>query len=143
MRVKKTKATVVLIDEDKFALSFYEDAIRSGGFALRHCYTVESALEVVGREKPDLIVLDVMMPPGRTYSEDESRHGLWTGVLLHEDLQRLAPGVPIIVLTNCSSREILSALQDKPKTKVLSKAECPPVALVEVIDAMIGAARRS
>ena len=78
--------TVLCADDDLEILSLVTRHVRSLGATVLEASDGEEALKVARRERPDLIVLDVMMPGMsgwevcRAVREDESLEG--TGVLM-------------------------------------------------------------
>jgi DNA-binding response OmpR family regulator len=54
--------TVLIIDDDKRLSAMLADYLEDNGFAVRRAATGEAGLAEVGRQPPDAVVLDVMMP---------------------------------------------------------------------------------
>lgn len=48
----------------------------------------------------DLVVLDVMMPPGRSFTPDETALGLRTGLVLAERIHKEHNDLPVVILSN-------------------------------------------
>ncbi len=53
---------VMVIDDEPFILMMIEDKLRRGGLDVVTLRESKSAVEAIRREKPDLIILDWMMP---------------------------------------------------------------------------------
>ncbi|MEJ2683595.1 MAG: response regulator [Candidatus Sulfobium sp.] len=53
---------VVVIDDEPFILMMLEDRLRSAGISVVTLREGRNALEVIRRERPDLVILDWMMP---------------------------------------------------------------------------------
>lgn len=56
------KKKILLIDDDPDFVEAVRVIIASGGYDVKVAYDGAEGLEAVAKEKPDLIVLDVMMP---------------------------------------------------------------------------------
>ena len=56
------KKKILLIDDDPDFVEAVRVIIASGGYDVRVAYDGAEGLEAVTQEKPDLIILDVMMP---------------------------------------------------------------------------------
>jgi two-component system alkaline phosphatase synthesis response regulator PhoP len=56
------KKKVLLVDDDPDFVEAVKVIVESGGYDVRVAYDGKEGLEAVDEEKPDLIVLDVMMP---------------------------------------------------------------------------------
>lgn len=56
------KKNILLVDDDPDFVEAVKVIVESGGFNVRVAYDGQEGLDAVAEEKPDLIVLDVMMP---------------------------------------------------------------------------------
>lgn len=56
------KKKILLIDDDPDFVEAVKVIVENGGYEVRVAYDGAEGLEAVAQEKPDLIVLDVMMP---------------------------------------------------------------------------------
>lgn len=56
------KKKILLIDDDPDFVEAVKVIVENGGYEVGVAYDGEEGLEAVAKEKPDLIVLDVMMP---------------------------------------------------------------------------------
>jgi two-component system alkaline phosphatase synthesis response regulator PhoP len=56
------KKKVLLVDDDPDFVEAVRVIVESGGYDVSVAYDGKEGLEAVAKEKPDLIVLDVMMP---------------------------------------------------------------------------------
>ena len=79
---------ILVVDDDHQIVRLVQSYLRQSGFTVLTAYDGEEALHVIRREKPDLVVLDLMLP---------KRDGLEITRLLRAD-ERLA-AIPILMLT--------------------------------------------
>jgi len=56
------KKKILLVDDDPDFVEAVKVIVESGGYEVRVAYDGQEGLEAIAEEKPDLIVLDVMMP---------------------------------------------------------------------------------
>jgi two-component system alkaline phosphatase synthesis response regulator PhoP len=56
------KKKILLVDDDPDFVEAVKVIVESGGYEVKVAYDGKEALEAIEEEKPDLIVLDVMMP---------------------------------------------------------------------------------
>lgn len=56
------KKKILLVDDDPDFVEAVKVIVESGGYDVQVAYDGKEGLEAVGQAKPDLIVLDVMMP---------------------------------------------------------------------------------
>jgi CheY-like chemotaxis protein len=115
---------------------FYILALRENGFEVVETLGPDDALKEL--QKPDahfdLIILDIMMPPGKCFARKDTDEGLRTGVFLADELHRLARKTPILVLTNLANPLTHGELRRKKGVRdVLTKDSCMPFQLVDEI----------
>ena len=102
------KKTKILIVEDEAVISkTYAEELRDQGFLVLTAMNGSVGLEIASREKPDIILLDILMPvmDGLTMMSKLRESGLY------------GKNVPIILLTNLSASEgkIMKAItKDEP-----------------------------
>jgi len=103
--------------------------------------TVDAARTVLhnneSRCPADIFVVDVMMPPGESYKNEETHDGLITGLYLARDIRTFYPLVPIILWsgTNLDTVRLLAIHMEKKLTKcIFIKKPFPSEKLVEIIE---------
>jgi len=55
-------ANILIVDDEEDIVQIFGEILRRDGHEVRGCYNGTEALEEIEKEKPDLLVLDVMMP---------------------------------------------------------------------------------
>ena len=83
-----SKARILVVDDDTDIVRLVQGYLRKAGFEVLGAYDGESALHTLRREKPDLLILDLMLP---------DRDG-WDITRLIRTDEALA-AMPIIMLT--------------------------------------------
>ncbi len=53
---------VLIFEDEKEAAEMFAEMVRVSGYDVLQCYSSTSAMETINEEKPQIIVLDVMMP---------------------------------------------------------------------------------
>lgn len=82
---------VLLVDDDRDLVDILTLVLEGAGYEVKRAYGGPEALAVIERERPDLVVLDVMMPEAT-----EGFHVVWN---LRRRDEAYFKGVPIIMLT--------------------------------------------
>ena len=54
--------TILVVDDDSPMVEYIGDLLQENGFEVVKAYNGDEALEIVAKEKPDLVLLDIMMP---------------------------------------------------------------------------------
>lgn len=62
------KDIILVVDDDEDIARFVEFNLRLHGFDVIHASDGQEALEVIERERPDLAVVDLMMPGSTGWS---------------------------------------------------------------------------
>lgn len=141
MKQAGPKKRILLVDDEVPLMAYYVEALRHAGFQVSQADGPTEALEYLSGEEVDLVVMDIMMPPGRSFSEMETDSGLRTGVFLAEMVRKLNPNIPIAVLTNVASSDTLRALERNPSVRlVLQKFECAPFELSKRLEKVLSSA---
>ena len=120
------KPLVLLIDDNEWPTQMYILALEQAGLAVKHCRTTDEALQEAETIVPSALVVDVMMPSGNCFREQDTEEGLKTGLFLYEALRKRFPKVPVFIFTNVSDPNLLSLFQEGPLLHVLSKDDCTP-----------------
>jgi CheY-like chemotaxis protein len=91
-----TSDKIAIIDDDENIIEIFGTKLRSEGFQIVTASNGDSGLKMVAQEKPNLILLDIMMP---------GKNG--TEVL--DDLQKNpeTSRIPVIILSNVSDEAVI------------------------------------
>jgi len=87
--------TILIIEEDQSLLKAYREMFKPEEFSVVQATTGQEGLTLVGSEKPDVILLDIMLPGGMNGFD----------VLEQLESNPLTRNIPVIVLTNLDSEE--------------------------------------
>ena len=124
--MNEDKKIKILIVEDEVVISkVYTEELRDQGFLVLTAMNGRDGLELALREKPDLILLDILMP-------------VMNGLTMMGKLRETGPygkNVPIILLTNLSANEdkIIESLVKNEPAYYLVKSDWDLSAVVEKI----------
>lgn len=130
---------VAFIDDDHGPIDYYVEALTEKGHEVEQFDNVEAFFSHLDQGKPaDIYIVDIMMPTHGNPRLRESADGLASGVVLHREIRRLFPEVPIILLTSISNQEILDGLPIEPNTQVESKIDTLPFELANIVDEKLG-----
>jgi CheY-like chemotaxis protein len=137
------QAKILIIDDENIQASFYEWAFRRKAYDVKRVMEVDRALDIVAEWSPDVIVLDIMMPPGKRYAAKQHFSGLRTGVFLIPDLLDCLPSVIIVVSTAVKNAETLEMVRAKlPAEQVTLKAEYDPQRLADLVEHLLATRRQ-
>jgi DNA-binding response OmpR family regulator len=114
------KVKILLTEDDKFISRAYTDGLTRAGYEVKQAYNGNEALELVKDFKPDLILLDLIMP---------GKNGFETLGDLKADHE--LKDIPVIVLSNLGQDTDIQQGKDLGAIDYLIKSN---YSLSEVID---------
>lgn len=109
------KIKILIVEDEEVLCKVYADELRDGGFEVFIAKNGQVGLELALREKPDLILLDILMP-------------VMDGLTMMDTLRQknsYGKNVPIILLTNLSADEerIMQAITKNEPAYYLVKSD--------------------
>jgi DNA-binding response OmpR family regulator len=116
------KIKILLIEDDAFLLSMYATKFELEGFEIISADDGEKALKMAGKEKPDIILLDVLLPKMDGFE-----------VLKELKKNEETKATPVILLTNLSQRDDVEKGLALGAVDYLIKAHFMPTEVVEKI----------
>jgi len=120
MKVKRPK--ILIIEDDKFLLKLYSDKLRREGFEVSGSLTGEEGLNKVFTEKPDMVILDLVLP-GKNGFE----------VLSEIKLNPETKCIPVIILTNLGQESDIKRGLELGASTYLIKTDFPMSKLPEIV----------
>ena len=89
----KKKKKILIIEDDKFLLKLYSDKLRRAGFEVFESLTGEEGLNKISTEKPDMIILDLILPKKSGFE-----------ILSELKINSKTKNIPVIILTNLEQK---------------------------------------
>lgn len=143
------KPVILFIDDEIYPqgkratgdyMIYYIHALRLAGFRVYTADGPDEAVEQLAKlAQLDLVLLDIMMPPGKLLSNEDTREGTRSGVFLADRIIAERPDVCILVLTNSKDPDVYDDLRGKRAIRqILPKVEYPPLDLVAVVKQVLG-----
>jgi CheY-like chemotaxis protein len=118
---------ILLVDDDPVVLRVFQEGLMRQGFQVQTAIDGLAAINSLDASRPDVVVLDLMMPK-----------------LSGADVVRFIRGqaaladLPVIVLSNSYVDELLNAARQAGVQETLVKSRCTPSTLVEIIEQTLG-----
>lgn len=89
MPIADKKPKILVIEDDKFLNKLYSDQLQREGFEVSMAISGDEGLSKVLSEKPDLVVLDIVLP-----------HKNGFDILSEMKLHAVTKNIPVLILTN-------------------------------------------
>lgn len=125
---------ILFVDDEERRVKSYIQEFQYSGYQVEFRSDVDSALDFFYEKykQIELLVLDVMMPPGIAFKDFDTKYGLRTGIALYRKIRGENFTCPILFLTNVSSHSENELDLDK-NTLFLEKEDYLPFQLVDQV----------
>jgi len=120
MTTSETTKRILLAEDDKFISRAYNDGLTKAGFIVILAYDGVEAVDLADREKPDIILLDLIMP---------RKNGFEVLSVLKADAG--TKDIPVIILSNLGQETDIQKCKDLGAVDYLIKSN---FSLKEVIN---------
>lgn len=99
---------ILFVDDEKRWTATYVEELQACGYDVLLETHVDNALQFFEehRDQIALLILDIMMPPGSSFTQAETQMGMRTGVRFYEKVRQKVPGLYVIILTNVSDEKV-------------------------------------
>ncbi len=116
-----TMSKVVLLTEDNdFIRNMYQLKLSKAGLTVEEAVDGKQALEKIAARKPDLVLLDMMMP---------NMSGI--DVLKQLNKDKIIPDLPVIVLTNIMNSQAITEARDLGARDYIIKTDLTPSQVID------------
>jgi twitching motility two-component system response regulator PilG len=122
---------IIIVDDDPNILELFQDVLEGKGYQVTPFTRGWEALQSVSRDRPDLIILDIMMPRVNGYEVCQ---------ILKENPKTKA--IPVIFLTALSHQEALKRAAEGGADDFLVKP-CPTEKLLKHIEKFLDAGKKA
>jgi len=111
---------VLLVEDDVALRSALADKCKERGFKVLEASAADEVLSILGLEKPDVLVLDLILP-------------MKDGISLLEELRMAGYQMPVLILSNLLGSHDLRADADRLNAAFYNKSS---VTLEEIVEAL-------
>lgn len=123
-----TKPIVALIEDDPLIAEMYTTKFTKEGYDIKHAADGAAGLEMVKQEKPDIILLDIIMPKMDGFQ-----------VLTELRKEAAFKDTPVIMLTNLGQEEDVQKGRALGATDYFIKTNFTPAAIVDKVKGILKA----
>jgi two-component system alkaline phosphatase synthesis response regulator PhoP len=85
---------ILLVEDEKILSAMYQEKFSEAGFEVSATFEAKEGLELAKKEKPDLIILDILLP---------RENGIYFLTELRKDLE--ISSIPVVVFSNYDDPE--------------------------------------
>lgn len=118
---------MLIVEDDSFVAEVYSTKLLEMGHGVQIAQNGEEGLALVEKEKPDLILLDILMP-------------VMGGIEMLEALKKKAEwkNIPVILLTNVGEKESIQKVRNLGVQDYIIKSHFTPAEVIEKIETILG-----
>jgi diguanylate cyclase (GGDEF)-like protein/PAS domain S-box-containing protein len=117
----ENKALVLIVDDDPFMRAVFRDTLEMGGFRTATAADGNEALVKFGQLRPDLVLLDLIMPGRNGFETCQAIRGLEQG--MH---------TPVLVVTGLDEGELIHRAFEAGATDFVAKSSNPELLVYRV-----------
>ena len=118
---------VLLVDDDQALQTVFSTALKTDGFQVVNAYDGKSALDIAKTEKPDLILLDQVLPDIQGNE-----------VLKTLKAEAETANIPVAMLSNFGQNDLIQEAISAGALDYILKYQVEPQDLVKKIQALVG-----
>lgn len=123
----KVNKKILIVEDDKPFLWILRQSFSSEGFEIAIAENGEEGLKMAEEEKPDLILLDILMP-------------IMDGIETAKRIRAKGINVPVIFLTNMSDVEHISKAEETIPSDYIIKSDLSVDKIIALVKSKLGIA---
>jgi DNA-binding response OmpR family regulator len=130
---------ILFIDDERREMDSYYLELELSGYQVRFKTDVDAALIFFDDhlDSINMVILDIMMPPGKIFANSDTKLGLRTGLPVFERLREKSPHLPILILTNVSDTEVRNRFRQEDRCWFYRKEDVLPFELIQYIEEIL------
>ena len=103
------RKTVLVAEDDAFFAEDLGHMLEAEGFDILHAHTGDEVLSKLTRrvKPPDLVLLDIRMPPGDRLGTKDTDSGRITGLVVARTVRRKCPALPLLGFSVCRDPDVV------------------------------------
>lgn len=130
---------ILFVDDEARLMDSYREELELSPFKVTYIKRTDEALKFFEEnvEQIEMLILDIMMPPGGSFKNEDTEQGLRTGLRFFERVKQQSPDLPIIIFTNVSDPGVKEYFVEKDKCWFFRKEDYLPFELAEQVKAIM------
>ena len=120
---------IAIIEDDIEISDMYKIKLELGGYVVVSAENGADGLKLIKSEKPDLVLLDLLLPEKDGYEVMEE---------LRKSNDPYIKSLPIVVISNLSNENDIAEAKDLGATDFLVKAKINPSSVLEKVNLVLG-----
>lgn len=131
---------ILFIDDEKREMESFVIELGFSGYEVEFKTNVDEAWDFLcaNRSQIEVLILDIMMPTGNKFKDDDNHNGLRTGVRFYDDARAKFPDISVIIFTNVADPKVAKKFEKEKKCRYFSKPNLLPHQLADEIKSLLG-----
>jgi DNA-binding response OmpR family regulator len=131
---------ILIIDDEIRRFENYIYFLKKAGYEVKIIKNVDAALEFIysNLDSIKLLILDIMMSPGNTFTDEETQYGLRTGIPFYRKIRERSKDMPIMVLTNVTDWNVSELFKGEKNCWFYTKEKCLPSTFPAIVQEIAG-----
>lgn len=122
----KSKVKILIVEDEKILIKMYQEKFEQAGFAVVSAFDSESGLDLAKNEKPDIVILDILLP---------QNNGLF--FLEQAKKEKGLASTPIIAFSNYDDPKTIQRAKELGAKDYLIKTNYTPDEIVAKVSALV------
>ncbi len=116
---------ILIIEDEVYLVELYKEILSDAGYQVVYAYNGEEGLGLIEKEKPNLVLLDLMLPTGTINGSNVLQ-------TVKSDPEKY--GTPyVLVLTNLTSDVVIKDMFEQKADGFLMKTELTPAQILKEV----------
>lgn len=130
---------MILFVDDEEEMDSYRMGLSLSGYEVVLITKLDDAWKYfdLNRDRINLVILDISMPPGNLLKDYDTKAGMRTGVVFFDKLREQIPTLPIIIFTNVSDERVRAHFSNEPNCLFMQKPDELPSTLAEKVGQLL------
>ena len=126
---------ILFVDDERRHISSYVTELEELGYKVICENSVDQALHFLDKNRINLklLILDIMMPPGKSFKKMDTDEGRRTGIYFFEQVKERAPELCVIVLTNVADEDLMDRLREEDNCWYFQKKDYLPYEIAQEV----------
>lgn len=134
-----TTPLILYIEDDGLLMNMYQDLFTLGGFRFAGARDFAAGRELISKEKPDVILLDLILPrQASKWIITELSPQLGLDLLAEIKTKPETKDIPVIVLSNLDEPEVIEKAQKAGADEYLIKVNVQPKDVLAKVRDILG-----
>ena len=133
----QSQARILFVEDDPYFANLYASELRDEGYEVIEASNVDSALFLARSCDFEVVILDVMLDPGKFFNIIETQGGHKTGIALARELRDRMPDAKILALTNSLDADVEEWFTTDELFAFARKSTVGPQKLVRLVKDLI------